>query len=114
MTDLSSGVSLSDRCNIWYVRLSLSLTMLSNETSHKAPKYRCPRCGARTCSAACIKVHKERAMCSGERDRAKYLKKSEIATPEVFDHDFNFISGIERSLENAALNTESRGVQSTE
>ena len=40
-------------------------------------------------------------MCSGVRDPARYLKKNDLETPEAFDHDFNFISGIERSMEGA-------------
>ncbi|MCJ1245499.1 hypothetical protein MMC30_002703 [Trapelia coarctata] len=45
------------------------------------------------------------------RDPAAYLKRSELATPKSFDQDFNFISGIERTIERADRNVTSRGVQ---
>lgn len=45
------------------------------------------------------------------RDPAAYLKRSELATPKSFDQDFNFISGIERTLERADRDATSRGVQ---
>jgi len=45
------------------------------------------------------------------RDPAAYLKRSELATPKSFDQDFNFISGIERTIERADRDATSRGVQ---
>lgn len=45
------------------------------------------------------------------RDPAAYLKRSELATPSAFDRDFNFISGIERSLERADRDAENRGIE---
>jgi hypothetical protein len=63
------------------------------------PKYKCPRCSTRTCSLACSKLHKERAQCSGVRDPAAFIKKSQLATPAGFDHDFNFLSKLERGMQ---------------
>jgi hypothetical protein len=40
------------------------------------------------------------------------VKKSKLATPAGIDHDFNFISGLERSRGEAEQNLESRGVVS--
>jgi len=45
------------------------------------------------------------------RDPAAYLKRSELATPKSFDQDFNFISGIERTIERADRDAISRGVR---
>lgn len=45
------------------------------------------------------------------RDPAAYLKRSELATESAFDRDFNFISGIERSLERADRDAENRGIE---
>jgi hypothetical protein len=45
------------------------------------------------------------------RDPGAYLKRSELATPAAFDRDFNFISGIERSLERADRDAENRGIE---
>ncbi len=65
------------------------------------PKYRCPRCALRTCSLACSQRHKRRAQCSGVRDPAAYVKRSELATPAGIDRDFNFLVGVERHLDRA-------------
>ncbi|OAR01059.1 hypothetical protein LLEC1_02632 [Akanthomyces lecanii] len=64
-----------------------------------APKYKCPRCGLRSCSLACIKKHKAWSECSGARDPTTYLPPSRLRTPAGVDHDYNFLHGIERSLE---------------
>ncbi|EPS32677.1 hypothetical protein PDE_07637 [Penicillium oxalicum 114-2] len=74
------------------------------------PKYRCPRCATRTCSLPCSRRHKLWSQCSGVRDPAAYLKRSELATEVAFDRDFNFITGIERTLERAERDAENRGI----
>lgn len=81
-----------------------------------APKYKCPRCGLRSCSLACIKKHKAWSECSGERDATAYLPPSRLKTPAGVDHDYNFLHGIERSLERSerVLVDERRLVQAEE
>ncbi|KAL2813910.1 hypothetical protein BJX63DRAFT_393559 [Aspergillus granulosus] len=74
------------------------------------PKYRCPRCSTRTCSLPCIRRHKLWSQCSGIRDPAAYLRRSELATESAFDRDFNFITSIERRIERADREAEDRGV----
>ncbi|KAJ5106806.1 hypothetical protein N7456_003481 [Penicillium angulare] len=74
------------------------------------PKYRCPRCSTRTCSLPCTRRHKLWSQCSGVRDPAAYLKRSELTTETAFDRDFNFITGIERSMERADRDAENRGI----
>ncbi|CAI9633773.1 unnamed protein product [Alternaria burnsii] len=64
-------------------------------------KYKCPGCSARTCSLPCYKRHQQNAQCSGKRDPTKFVKKSDLVTPKGIDHDYNFLSGIERNLEKA-------------
>ncbi|KAJ5159829.1 uncharacterized protein N7482_006833 [Penicillium canariense] len=75
------------------------------------PKYRCPRCSTRTCSLPCTRRHKLWSQCSGVRDPAAYLKRSELASESAFDRDFNFITGIERTLERAEREVENRGIE---
>ncbi|KAJ5488820.1 hypothetical protein N7539_003710 [Penicillium diatomitis] len=77
------------------------------------PKYRCPRCATRTCSLPCSRRHKLWSQCSGVRDPAAYLKRSELASEAAFDRDFNFITGIERTLERAERDAENRGIDLT-
>lgn len=45
------------------------------------------------------------------RDPAAYLRRNELANPSAFDRDFNFITGIERSVERAGRDAEVKGVQ---
>ncbi|KAK5707705.1 Box C/D snoRNA accumulation [Elasticomyces elasticus] len=66
------------------------------------PKYKCPRCKVQTCSLPCYKKHQQRASCNGQRDPASYLKKSQLATPSGLDQDFNYLKGIERSIDHAS------------
>ncbi|KAJ5200357.1 Zinc finger HIT-type [Penicillium cf. griseofulvum] len=89
---------LSDLCSICHVN---------------PPKYRCPRCSTRTCSLPCTRRHKLWSQCSGVRDPAAYLKRNELATESAFDRDFNFITGIERTLERAEREVDNRGIDLT-
>lgn len=104
---MDGGSVLTDLCSIWYVNIiarpfrapELQEMKLKANCSHlQEPKYRCPRCATRTCSLPCNQRHKARADCSGVRDPTAFLKKTELQTPAGFDHDFNFISGVERQL----------------
>ncbi|OBT79016.1 hypothetical protein VF21_02483 [Pseudogymnoascus sp. 05NY08] len=63
------------------------------------PLYTCPRCHLRSCSLACVQTHKRRADCSGVRDPTVYKPMRDLATPSGIDHDFNFLSKIERGVE---------------
>ncbi|GAM34875.1 HIT finger domain protein [Talaromyces pinophilus] len=75
------------------------------------PKYRCPRCSVRTCSLPCTRKHKTWSSCTGVRDPAAYLTRSQLETEASFDRDFNFITGIERRLERAERDAENRGIE---
>lgn len=63
------------------------------------PKYTCPGCNSHTCSLACNKKHKSWANCSGKRDPTAYMPASKLKTPAGVDHDYNFLSSIERERE---------------
>ncbi|KAL8743829.1 MAG: hypothetical protein Q9190_003854 [Brigantiaea leucoxantha] len=73
-------------------------------------KYCCPRCSARTCSLPCLKRHKQWAACSGTRDPTVYIKRAELATPRGIDHDYNYLTSIERQLDKAERDAEARGI----
>ena len=77
------------------------LTSLCGICHISAPKYTCPRCGARTCSLGCVKKHKNWSECSGERDATAYVAPSKLRTAAGVDHDYNFLHGIELSVERA-------------
>jgi hypothetical protein len=91
------------------------LNALAYLYSHaETPKYRCPRCKTQTCSLPCYKRHQQRAACSGKRDPGAYVKKNDLATPAGVDRDYNYLKGVERSIEDAAKATSLRedGVES--
>lgn len=75
------------------------LTNLCSICHVSAPKYKCPRCNIRTCSLPCIKRHKARSDCSGVRDATAYVPRKKLVTASGVDHDYNFISAIERARE---------------
>ncbi|KAM5351903.1 hypothetical protein ACJ41O_004626 [Fusarium nematophilum] len=77
------------------------LTTLCGICHISTPKYKCPRCEIRTCSLACIKKHKAWSECTGERDATAYVAPSKLRTPAGVDHDYNFLHGIELSVERA-------------
>ena len=58
----------------------------------------------------CVKRHKQWAQCSGKRDPTKYVKKSQLATPAGIDHDYNFLSGIERDMEKSEKSITEKGL----
>jgi hypothetical protein len=75
------------------------LTSLCSICRSSTPRYKCPKCTARSCSAACIAKHKARSGCSGVRDPTIYIPRSKLRTPAGIDHDYNFLAGIERARE---------------
>lgn len=83
----------------------------ANQYSHtEKPKYRCPGCKAQTCSLQCYKRHQQRAFCSGKRDPAAYVKKSQWATPTGIDRDYNYLKGVERKVHDAQQDVSQRGI----
>ncbi|KAI0381595.1 hypothetical protein F5Y04DRAFT_64572 [Hypomontagnella monticulosa] len=75
------------------------LTSLCTICHIQAPKYKCPRCGARTCSLTCVKKHKNWSSCNGERDPTVYIPREKLKTEAGIDHDYNFLTKIERTVE---------------
>ncbi|KAL8994232.1 MAG: hypothetical protein Q9188_007126 [Gyalolechia gomerana] len=54
--------------------------------------------------------HKQWASCSGIRDPSAYVKRSDLATPKGIDHDYNYLTSIERQFDIAERDLESRGI----
>ncbi|TQN74454.1 putative box C/D snoRNA protein [Colletotrichum shisoi] len=75
------------------------LTSLCAICHVEPPRYKCPRCTIRTCSLACTKRHKAWSSCNGIRDATAYIPPSKLKTAAGVDHDFNFLSGIERAVQ---------------
>ncbi|KAI1741015.1 hypothetical protein F4680DRAFT_77947 [Xylaria scruposa] len=77
------------------------LTSLCTICRIQEPRYKCPRCGARTCSLPCVKKHKTWSSCNGERDPTVFVSLDKLKTDAGIDHDYNFLTKIERSVERA-------------
>ncbi|KAH9898780.1 hypothetical protein F4778DRAFT_771787 [Xylariomycetidae sp. FL2044] len=75
------------------------LTSLCTICHTQAPKYKCPRCQAKTCSLSCVKKHKNWSSCNGERDPTIFIPREKLRTEAGIDHDYNFLTKIERSVE---------------
>lgn len=78
---------------------SAVLTTLCAICHAKPPIYTCPGCRARTCSLDCVRRHKSRRDCDGKRNPAAYVPVEQLKTPAMFDHDYNFITSIERACQ---------------
>lgn len=77
------------------------LTSLCTICHISSPRYKCPRCGIRTCSASCIKKHKAWSECPGTRDPTAYRQPKSLKTAAGVDHDYNFLHGMEVSMQRA-------------
>ncbi|KAI0970875.1 hypothetical protein F4678DRAFT_106374 [Xylaria arbuscula] len=77
------------------------LTSLCTICHIQQPRYKCPRCSARTCSLTCVKKHKTWSSCNGERDPTVFVSLNKLKTDAGIDHDYNFLTSIERSVERA-------------
>lgn len=77
------------------------MTSLCTICRTQAPRYKCPRCAARTCSLPCVKKHKTWSSCNGERDPTVFVALQKLKTDAGIDHDYNFLTKIERSVERA-------------
>ncbi|KAI2622836.1 hypothetical protein GGS21DRAFT_534324 [Xylaria nigripes] len=77
------------------------LTSLCTICHIQPPRYKCPRCKARTCSLSCVKKHKTWSSCNGERDPTVFIPLTKLKTDAGIDHDYNFLTKIERSVERA-------------
>lgn len=64
-------------------------------------RYRCPACAVVSCSVGCSKRHKAESQCTGARKATEFVRRSGY-TQRHFDSDYNFLTGVERDLDNAA------------
>ena len=58
----------------------------------EAYKYNCPKCKIKTCSVKCVKAHKKKYGCDGEKDKFKLVSKQSDYTEQVFYRDVNFLN----------------------
>eukprot|EP01083_Nonionella_stella_P023835 65924_1 len=70
-----------------------------SECRENVPKYRCPRCDARTCSVKCVTSHKKARGCSGKRQRSEYTRTRHM-NDETINEDFVFLEKINETVKN--------------
>lgn len=70
-------------------------------------KYKCPKCGMKTCSLACCKQHKADNCCDGKRDKASFVGIKEFNENNL-RNDYHFLEnvlGSKKSAERIVVNT---------
>ncbi|XP_046852438.1 box C/D snoRNA protein 1-like isoform X2 [Xenia sp. Carnegie-2017] len=77
-----------------------STLRLCSSCGSDKPKYCCPRCEAYSCSLICVKKHKVQESCSGQRDKAKFIAKSNYNTSQLLQ-DYRFLEEAGRIADNA-------------
>lgn len=66
-------------------------------------KYKCPRCGASTCSLDCCRAHKQQAGCSGKRERIQFVGAGDFSD-KTLREDFHFLEDVLKSRVGAKRN----------
>ncbi|KAI9155896.1 Box C/D snoRNA accumulation [Blastocladiella emersonii ATCC 22665] len=66
-----------------------------------SPKYKCPRCLRRTCSVACVRAHKSRDSCSGERSKTDYVPLQSYTETHLYS-DYALLEDAARTADVAA------------
>uniref|UniRef100_A0AC34Q516 HIT-type domain-containing protein n=1 Tax=Panagrolaimus sp. JU765 TaxID=591449 RepID=A0AC34Q516_9BILA len=61
-------------------------------------KYTCPKCGFRTCSLPCVKLHKDSSKCDGQREKFDVVKKESQFNDETSIKDQVFLAGVTEGL----------------
>ncbi|TFK27018.1 hypothetical protein FA15DRAFT_587163 [Coprinopsis marcescibilis] len=72
-------------------------SLCTQTTVPKPAKYTCPRCGAKSCSVACSKLHKQQTGCSGERDKVAYVPMKEYGWGTMMN-DYAFLEDVGRKV----------------
>ncbi len=62
--------------------------------------YKCPSCGCKTCSLACINEHKKLKKCTGRKAPTKMVKKEDFSL-EQLNEDYRFLMSAENVLDRA-------------
>ena len=55
-------------------------------------KYNCPKCSIKTWSVKCVKAHKNKFGCDGEKDKFRLISKQEGYNEQIFHRDVKFLN----------------------
>lgn len=70
----------------------------SCDSCQNAHRYKCPACGALSCSLSCVNAHKLKFQCTGQIDPTAFLPKEDLLTLTALDRDYNFLQRIGRDI----------------
>ncbi|XP_065856199.1 uncharacterized protein [Euphorbia lathyris] len=70
------------------------------ECKNHPSKYKCPGCSLRSCSLPCVKAHKHRTGCSGNRNKTQFVPLSHF-NDNLLVSDYNLLEEIKRVAESA-------------
>ncbi|BFZ20409.1 hypothetical protein BsWGS_23448 [Bradybaena similaris] len=70
-------------------------------------KYNCPGCSIRTCSVKCVKEHKVKLNCTGERDKTAFVDMRDYSDMHLLN-DYRFLEDAERRLYSNKMAPQSR------
>ena len=64
-------------------------------------KYNCPKCSLKTCSVKCVKAHKNKYGCDGEKDKFKLVTNQDDYNEQVFYRDVSFLNNAIKDINNS-------------
>ncbi|KAF5736405.1 hypothetical protein HS088_TW14G00547 [Tripterygium wilfordii] len=70
------------------------------ECKENPSKYTCPGCSFRSCGLPCVKAHKQRTGCSGNRNQTQFVPLSEF-DDNLIRSDYNLLEEVKRVAESA-------------
>ncbi|XP_071646150.1 box C/D snoRNA protein 1 [Temnothorax longispinosus] len=70
-------------------------------------RYTCPKCEVRTCSVACVNVHKKELECDGIRDKTKFIPLNSFTDLDLLS-DYRFLEQVDRTVDTKKRNPEIR------
>ncbi|WCJ34016.1 HIT-type Zinc finger family protein [Euphorbia peplus] len=73
---------------------------ICEECKNHPSKYKCPGCSVRSCSLPCVKAHKHRTGCSGNRNKTQFVPLSDF-NDNLLVSDYNLLEEIKRVAESA-------------
>jgi len=91
----------SDEENVEPVVKKVRITMKKCEVClEEVSKYTCPCCSMRTCSLDCVLDHKQKTGCSGQRDKASFVPRTELNNIHLLN-DYRLLEEAARIADNA-------------
>ncbi|XP_032675875.1 box C/D snoRNA protein 1 isoform X2 [Odontomachus brunneus] len=69
----------------------------------KKARYTCPKCEVRTCSLACVNIHKKELNCDGIRDKTRYIPLKSFTDLDVLS-DYRLLEEVNRSIDGCKRN----------